>query len=165
MEHEPSAQGATISDNRLHSTTSAGEYLVCSYGCAIMFHVATSLANSEPTEQTKEYSHKFMGGVTDYEVWLIFACVFELMYWNAIGHLFRQLRWADHYLPVVVWTTGNAVFLWANFIEGDLIGILQGFHLIVIGCASICFVIDKCINYLTSRSPSSTFRRAPKMHV
>lgn len=165
MEHELSAQGATASDNRLHSTTSAGEYLVCSYISAIGFHVTTSIANSMPTEPVKKHSHEFMGGLTDYEIWLIFACVFDLMYWNTIVQLFRQPRWADQYLPAVVPITAIAVFLWADLIEGDIFKILQSFHLVVDVCVSICFVVDKCINYLTSKWRSSTFQRAPKMHV
>lgn len=165
MEHELSAQGATTSNSRLYSTTSAGEYLIITYGSAIMFHVATSIANSALTEQAQKFSHGFMSGVTDYEFWLIFACIFDVMYWNAMVELFRQPRWADQYLLLAACTTIIATLLLANFIEDDFIKMLQSFHFVIIVCASICFVIDKCINYLTSRWPSSTFRRAPKLHV
>lgn len=165
MEYEPSAQGATISDNRLHSTMSAGKYLVCTYISAIMFHVATSIANSAPTEQVQKHSHKFMSGLTDYEFWLIYACIFDVMYWKCMVELFRQPRWADQYLVLAACTTIIAALVLANFIEGDFIKILQIYHFVIIVCASICFFIDKCIKYVTSRWPSLTFRRAPKMHV
>lgn len=163
MELEPRAQGATTSNNQLHSTKSAGEYLIGAYACGMAFYWATFQIISMPTEQVQKPSDGVIRGLNDHDLLIIIACMMDVMHWKWILELFRQPRWEQRYLGPVVVITAPTVMLLASLIERDFIKIFQRFHLVVDGFASICFVIDTCTLYLTSKWPSLTFQREPKM--